>query len=223
MENYFKRQIELWGSDKQKKLANKTILIVGAGGLGSSLALSLGSVGIGKIILIDFDKVSLHNIHRQIAFTLNSVDKFKVDEIKDLIKRRGDWTKVRIFKKRFEDVTDKLLSEKIDLIFDASDNFNTRLAIDSFAKKISVPWIYGSVEGFHGQICFFKKSSFNSFHTSSHKPIGVATPIVMLIASFQANLGLKYLLGETIKEDKLYFLNFNSDEFITKSFHMPIF
>jgi len=58
VENYFKRQIELWGSDKQKKLANKTILIVGAGGLGSSLALSLGSVGIGKIILIDFDKVS---------------------------------------------------------------------------------------------------------------------------------------------------------------------
>jgi molybdopterin/thiamine biosynthesis adenylyltransferase len=222
VENYFKRQIELWGNDKQKELANKTILIVGAGGLGSSLALNLGSVGIGKIIFIDFDKVSLHNIHRQIAFTLESVDKFKVDEVKNLIEKRGNWTKVRVFKKRFEDVADELLSEKIDLIFDASDNFDTRLVIDSFAKKISTPWIYGSVEGFHGQICFFKNSSFESFQTSSHKPIGVATPIVMLIASFQANLGLKYLLGETIKEDKLYFLNFNSDEFTTQSFYMPI-
>jgi len=221
VENYFKRQIELWGNEKQKELANKTILIVGAGGLGSSLALSLGSVGIGKIIFIDFDKVSLHNIHRQIAFNLESVDKFKVDEVKNIIEKRGNLTKVQVFKERFEDVADKLLSEKIDLIFDASDNFNTRLAIDSFAKKISTPWIYGSVEGFHGQICFFKNSFFKTFQTSSHKPTGVATPIVMLIASIQANFGLKYLLGENIEEDKLYFINFNSNKFKIQSFDMP--
>jgi adenylyltransferase/sulfurtransferase len=221
MENYFKRQIELWGINKQKELADKTILIIGAGGLGSSLALSLGSVGIGKIIFVDFDKVALHNLHRQVVFNLESVGKFKVDEVKNFIEKKGNWTKINVFKERFEDIQDKLLHKNIDLIFDASDNFDTRLAIDNFSKKNSIPWIYGSVEGFYGQICFFKNSFFKTFQTSSHKPTGVATPIVMLIASIQANFGLKYLLGENIEEDKLYFINFNSNKFKIQSFDMP--
>ena len=221
MENYFKRQIELWGINKQKELANKTILIVGAGGLGSSLALSLGSVGIGKIIFVDFDKVALHNLHRQIAFNLESVGKFKVDEVKNLLEKKSNWTKVDVFKERFEDIQDKLLHENIDLIFDASDNFDTRLAIDNFSKKNSIPWIYGSVEEFYGQICFFKNSSFKTFQTSSHKPTGVATPIVMLVASIQANFGLKYLLRRNIEKDKLYFINLNLSELKIQSFDMP--
>ncbi|MEJ2489400.1 MAG: ThiF family adenylyltransferase, partial [Sulfurovaceae bacterium] len=67
---YFKRQIELWGAQKQEALQDKSIAIIGAGGLGSSLALALSGSGIGDIDVVDFDRVSLHNIHRQIAFRL---------------------------------------------------------------------------------------------------------------------------------------------------------
>ncbi|WP_456427706.1 HesA/MoeB/ThiF family protein, partial [Nitratifractor sp.] len=68
--DYFKRQIQLWGAAAQETLAQKRILIVGCGGLGSTLALGLGGSGVGEIHLVDFDEVSVHNIHRQIVFTL---------------------------------------------------------------------------------------------------------------------------------------------------------
>ena len=65
---YFKRQIDLWGKDTQKSLENKHTIIVGSGGLGCSLGYALGSSGIGNISIVDFDTVSIHNIHRQIGF-----------------------------------------------------------------------------------------------------------------------------------------------------------
>jgi len=69
-ESYFNRQIQLWGEATQKSLQHKKIAIIGAGGLGCTLAMALGASGIGEIHMVDFDTVSNHNIHRQIAFTL---------------------------------------------------------------------------------------------------------------------------------------------------------
>ena len=68
MMRYFHRQVQLWGEATQESLQTKKIVIIGCGGLGSSLAYALGSSGIGEIHLVDFDDVSVHNIHRQIAF-----------------------------------------------------------------------------------------------------------------------------------------------------------
>jgi len=66
---YFKRQIELWGKEVQASLQERSVAIIGAGGLGSSLALAVGSCGIGRIEIVDFDEVEIHNIHRQISIT----------------------------------------------------------------------------------------------------------------------------------------------------------
>lgn len=221
METYFKRQIELWGLEKQKLLSEKSILIVGAGGLGSSLAFALGSIGIGKITLVDFDEVAIHNIHRQIAFTLADEGKYKAEVVKNVIENRSDFTKVETFIESFEQFIEKE-NLNFDLIFDATDNLETRNSIDIFAKKKSISWVYGSVESFYGQVCLFNKSQFQTFQTSNIKPKGVSTPIVMQVASFQANLGLKYLLGNSVKSDVLYLLSFNSDGvFEVKNFKMP--
>ena len=77
MEEYFSRQIKLWGREVQLELCNKHIVIVGCGGLGCSLGIALGSSGIGKITLLDFDRVGVHNIHRQIGFTLSDEGRAK--------------------------------------------------------------------------------------------------------------------------------------------------
>jgi adenylyltransferase/sulfurtransferase len=69
-EEYFNRQIQLWGEVTQKSLQGKKIAIIGSGGLGCTLAMALGTSGIGEIHMVDFDTVSNHNIHRQIAFIL---------------------------------------------------------------------------------------------------------------------------------------------------------
>jgi molybdopterin/thiamine biosynthesis adenylyltransferase len=74
---YFHRQVQLWGEETQKNLQDKSIVIIGSGGLGSSLAFALGASGIGTIHIVDFDEVSVHNIHRQIAFKVGDEGKNK--------------------------------------------------------------------------------------------------------------------------------------------------
>jgi len=221
MLNYFQRQVELWGEEKQKLLQRKKIAIIGAGGLGSSLAYALGASGIGEIHLIDFDTVSLHNIHRQIAFSMEDVGKNKATLNAAIIQKRSPYTKAFAYEMDFNKWSQ--LNINIDLLIDATDNLPTRAEINGYAKETKTPWIYGSVEAFHGQVAFLEESSFSdSFKIIDKKPEGIAAPIVMHIASLQANLALRYLTGLSIKKDLLYYLFFNNDgELITQKFGLP--
>ncbi len=220
-ENYFNRQIQLWQENRQNLLQNKKIAIIGAGGLGCSLAYSLGTSGIGNIDIVDFDTVSLHNIHRQIAFTLKDENRPKVEVVIEVLKSKNPFLKTNAYCMNFEEF--RVLNNKYDLILDATDNLYTRENIDKYAKDTDTPWIYGSVEEFNGQVCFFDKASFEIFNISEHKPAGITAPMVMHIASLQANLALRYLANLPIVKDKLYYLYFNSEgELITQKFNMPI-
>lgn len=219
-QDYFNRQIQLWGEATQASLENKKIAIIGAGGLGSSLALALGTSGIGQVDMVDFDTVSLHNIHRQIAFTLDDEEKLKADVVVELMKSKNPFLKANAFLMPFEEFTKE--AESYDLILDATDNLGTREEIDAYARSVNTPWIYASVEEFNGQVCFFEEASFQVFNASDHKPGGITAPIVMHIASLQANIALRYLAGLTVVKDKLYYLYFNNEgELITQKFGMP--
>ena len=222
MENYFNRQIKLWGLDTQKSLHDKHIVIVGCGGLGCSLAYALGTSGIGQITLIDFDTVGIHNIHRQIAFTLNDENKKKCEVLKDVIVSKNKFVKVNTIDGSFEDFT-KLNITNIDLILDATDNLMVRKNIDEYAKTTNTPWIYGSVEEFHGQVCFFNESKFDSvFSIKDRTPEGIACPIVMQIASTQANFALRYLAGLKIKKDFLNYIFYDENgELVIQKFGLP--
>jgi len=219
-EEYFKRQIELWGEETQKSLGDKSIAIIGAGGLGCSLALALGSSGIGKIDIIDFDEVSLHNIHRQIAFRVEDEGKNKARVVAKLIESKNPFVDIRAFDMDFNEF--KRLDNSYDLIVDATDNLTVRREIDEYAKSINTPWIYGSVEEFNGQVCFFDRANFGVFAISDNQPKGITAPMVMHIASLQANLALRYLANLKITKDRLYYLYFSEDgELITQKFAMP--
>ncbi len=220
VEDYFKRQIQLWGEETQNSLQDKKIAIIGAGGLGCSLAYALGTSGIGEINIVDFDRVSLHNIHRQIAFTIEDEGRYKSEVVAEIIKSKNPFIKVHAYTIEFNEFQN--IDKEYDLILDATDNLYAREEIDRFAKQRNTPWIYGSVEAFNGQVCFFDRASFQIFNIGEHKPAGVTAPIVMHIASFQANLALRYLTKLPIVKDKLYYLYFNSDgELITQKFNMP--
>ncbi|MCK4974581.1 MAG: ThiF family adenylyltransferase, partial [Sulfurimonas sp.] len=93
MMKYFHRQVQLWGEETQTLLQSKKIAIVGSGGLGSSLSFALGASGIGEIHMIDFDEVSLHNIHRQIAFKVGDEGKNKAVINAQLIEQRCPYVK----------------------------------------------------------------------------------------------------------------------------------
>lgn len=218
--DYFKRQIELWGTERQESLTEKRIAIIGAGGLGSTLAMALGTSGIGAIDIVDFDQVSLHNIHRQIAFTLADEGKSKSKVVAKLIESKNPFAKTKAFEMDFDTFSKQ--ERSYDLILDATDNLPTREQIDKYAKATQTPWIYASVEEFNGQVCFFEEAGFGVFNISDHTPGGIAAPIVMHIGSLQANIALRYLIGLPIAKDKLYYLYFDQDgDLITQKFGIP--
>ncbi len=221
MTNYFHRQIQLWGEDTQTVLQTKKIVIIGAGGLGSSLAFALGSSGIGEIHLVDFDEVSVHNIHRQIAFKVGDEGANKAVLNAELIEQRCPFTKTIAHQCDFNEWATKNID--VDLIIDATDNLPTRSDINSYAKKNNIPWVYGSVEAFHGQVAFIEESSFtDAFKIVEKTPEGITAPMVMHIASHQANLALRFLAGLSVKKDTLYYIFFNSDgELVTQKFGLP--
>lgn len=220
MMKYFHRQVQLWGEETQQNLQEKKIAIIGCGGLGSSLVFALGASGIGEIHLIDFDEVSIHNIHRQIAFKTGDEDKKKCEVVKTVIEDRCPYVKAITHDNTFEEFSKKGI--KVDLIIDATDNLPTRAKINEYSKEVNTPWLYGSVEAWNGQVCFFEKASFDVFKISNKTPAGIAAPIVMHIASLQANIALRYLAGLKIKKDYLYYLFFNDEgELITQKFGLP--
>ncbi len=221
MLKYFHRQVQLWGEETQLLLQDKKIVIIGSGGLGSSLAFALGASGIGEIHMVDFDEVSLHNIHRQIAFKIGDEGKNKATLNAALIEQRCPYVKAISHECDFKAWSEKNI--EVDLIIDATDNLPTRGEINAYAKKKNLPWVYGSVEAFHGQVAFIDESSFSdAFKIIDKTPAGIAAPIVMHIASLQANLALRFLAGLSIKKDRLYYLFFNEDgELVTQKFGLP--
>ena len=219
--DYFNRQIQLWGEEKQALLQDKKIAIIGSGGLGCSLAMALGTSGIGQIDIVDFDTIALHNIHRQIAFKLKDNGKYKAEVVVELLKEKNPFLKTHSYLMRFEEF--KELNMKYDLVLDATDNLNVRYEIDNYAKSTHIPWIYGSVEEFNGHVSFFDKANFKIFNPSDHKVSGNIAPMVMHVASLQANLAIRYLTNLPIIKDKLYYLYFNKEgELITQKFNIPI-
>jgi molybdopterin-synthase adenylyltransferase len=220
--NYFNRQIQLFGEDIQKYLQTKKIAIIGCGGLGCSIGIALGASGIGQIDLVDFDEVGIHNIHRQIAFKTDDVGEPKCKILQKNLEQRCPFVKINSYNCGFKEFT-KDNNTKYDLILDATDNLQVRALINQYSKDNNIPWIYGSVEQFHGQVCFFEESSFESvFQISNHTPAGITAPIVMHIASLQSTLALRFLANLSIKKDKLYYLSFTKDgELETKKFNLP--
>ncbi len=221
MMQYFHRQVQLWGEETQTSLQTKKIAIIGSGGLGSSLAFALGASGIGEIHMVDFDAVSLHNIHRQIAFKFGDEGKNKAHINAELMMQRCPYVKAIAHECDFKTWSEKGI--EVDLIIDATDNLPTRGDINTYAKRVNTPWVYGSVEAFHGQVSFIDASSFNdAFKIVQKTPAGIAAPIVMHIASLQANLALRYLAGLSVKKDILYYLFFNEEgELVTQKFSLP--
>ena len=220
MDRYFDRQIKLWGENTQNIVSTKTIAIIGCGGLGNSLAIALGSLGLKSIHLVDFDIVNIHNIHRQISFRLGDENRFKADVLKDFLVSRNSITKIYSHTIDFKEFS--RLDYQYDLILDATDNLQSRVEINRFAKSRDMIWIYGSVEEWNGQVCIFDKSNFEDiFKINKAVPKGITAPMVMSIASIQATSAMRVLAELEIKRDRLQYIYYENGEFTLKSFNLP--
>jgi len=213
----YRRQIELIGKENQDKLSKKEVLIIGAGGLGNIIASTISCVGLKKIYIIDFDKIEIHNIHRQFQFSKSDIGEYKAKILANKLSRCQEIEYyVNKFDKNFiSKIENKEIDiKRIDLIFDASDNFEVRKLIDNFAKNLNIPWIYASVDEFRGQVGVFKKTSFDIFATKTISSKGQLPPMVNLIGSISSMLGIKTLIEK--QEEVLYYVDFERDLEIKK-------
>ena len=204
----YSRQIILKniGAVGQEKILKSKVLIVGSGGLGCPVADALCRAGVGTIGIIDDDKVSLSNIHRQSFFTSKDVGKSKVKILKERIKLINPETKTIIFKEKITKLNIKKIIKNFDIIVDGSDNFKTKFLLNEYSLKYKKILIVGAISKFDGHIFSF---NFNNKKTSCLKCFyqteitdefldceseGILGPVAGIVGNIQANEVIKIIL-----------------------------
>jgi len=206
----FSRQIILKdiGIIGQKKILSSKVLVVGAGGLGSPVAEFLSRAGIGSLGIVDNDRVSLSNLHRQSLYNTSDIGKFKVKIAKDKIKKINPNTKVTIYKIRLNNENFNKIINIYDYIIDGSDNFTTKFLLNDYCLKFKKILVTGAISKFDGHIftfnfknkkvpclrCFFQESSISDDLLNCESE-GILGTVAGIVGTIQANEVLKKILN----------------------------
>ena len=143
------------GMEGQRKLKQSSVLCVGAGGLGSPLALYLAAVGIGRLGIVDFDVVDFSNLQRQILHSTRDVGRKKLESAREKLELLNPNVKVETHESRLTSENALDLLEQYDIIADGTDNFPTRYLVNDACVLTGKPNVYGSIFRFEGQASVF--------------------------------------------------------------------
>ncbi len=195
------------GIEGQEKILTSHALIIGAGGLGSPVALYLGSAGVGKITLVDNDVVDMTNLQRQIAHNMARAGMNKAQSASESIAAINPEVQIHCVMQRADAALLDSLVAQADVVLDCCDNFTTRHAVNAACVKHKKPLVSGAAIRFDGQISVFDPRSDLSpcyacvfppqatFEETRCATMGVFAPLVGIIGSMQAAEALKLLTG----------------------------
>jgi adenylyltransferase/sulfurtransferase len=208
---YFKRQTTLKeiGETGQKKLQEAKVLIIGCGGLGSPIAIYLATSGVGELHLVDFDKVSVSNLHRQVFFKIEDVALSKVEVLSNEISKRAPFTKVTYTDKAVDKKSIRKLISHYDLVVDGTDNLTIKYLINDACVLEGKPLVYGSLYKFDGYVASFNLKQADGSYSCNLRDAfpkiardipnceeaGTLNPIVGIIALLQVNEAIKIITG----------------------------
>lgn len=195
-------QIDVAG---QQKLFASHVLLFGVGGLGSPVAMYLVTSGIGKITLIDPDRVDLSNLQRQIIYRSDHIGDEKVSSAKRTLAALNSQTTVRTANSVLTGYELRKEVENADLVVDATDNFNARFAINSACAKTGTPLVVGAAIRFEGQVMVFTMQGTSACYQclypdqedleESCSQTGILGSVAGLVGCIQATEAIKLLLG----------------------------
>jgi adenylyltransferase/sulfurtransferase len=195
------------GVEGQRKLKAASVLIIGAGGLGSPIAMYLAAAGIGRIGLVDMDVVEVSNLQRQIIHGTEDVGRLKIESAEQAIHSINPLVQVDKHQVKFTSENALEIAKDYDIIIDGTDNFPTRYLVNDVAVLLKKPTVYGSIFRFEGQASVFwadKGPCYRCLYPEPPPPGmvpncaegGVIGVLPGMIGTIQANEAIKIILGQ---------------------------
>lgn len=213
------------GPEGQEKLKKSRVVVVGVGGLGSVSALYLALAGVGFLKLIDHDTVELHNLHRQVLYSIENLRYPKVEAAANRIKHLNPEVKVETIPENIRAENVEELIKDVDVVVDGLDNMRTRYLINRICAKKGIPYVFGAAIGLEGNLsifappetpcleCVFPNLEDEQLPTCNVR--GVLGSTTGIIGSLQVMETIKLLanIGETLKS-KLLICDFKNMDFV---------
>jgi adenylyltransferase/sulfurtransferase len=194
------------GHEGQEKLASARVLVIGAGGLGSPVLLYLAAAGIGTIGIVDDDVVDISNLQRQIIHRTEDVGSKKVDSARARLLALDPNIEVEVYPNRLNPENALSVLKGWDVVVDGTDNIPTRYLIDDACHLLSIPWVYGSIHRFEGQVSVFSTEQSRCYRDlfpeappagalQNCADAGVFGVLPGVVGSIQATEVIKQILG----------------------------
>ena len=195
------------GIEGQEKLKAAKVLLVGAGGLGSPIAMYLAAAGVGQIGIVEFDEVSFSNLQRQVLYSTNDVGLGKAELARHRLHDINPNVEVKLHREKLVSSNAMAIISGYDIVADGTDNFPARYLVNDACVLLGKPFVYGSILRFEGQVSFFDPKSGPCYRCLYPEPPasgdvpscaegGVLGVLPGIIGSLQANEVLKYILGK---------------------------
>ncbi len=143
------------GMSGQKKLKASSVLVVGAGGLGSPLAMYLAAAGVGRLGLVDYDVVDLTNLQRQVIHGTRDLGRPKIESARDRLKDINPYIRIDTYYEPLSSENARDILKEYDLVVDGSDNFPTRYLVNDACVLLGKPFVFGGIFRFDGQVSVF--------------------------------------------------------------------
>lgn len=203
----YTRQIQLFGADNQELLSKASVLVVGIGGLGCPVLQLLSSMGVGKLGMVDFDRVEAHNLHRQFLFDKASVGLLKTEAAVARLKARNDSIQYFTYPYTLTNANVFATISPYDIVVDCTDNFAVRYLLSDACAIAKKPLVYGALYQYEGQVSVFNvpkngyTTTYRDVFPTAPQPeeiptcnqAGVLPTISSFIAHLQANEVIKLL------------------------------
>lgn len=206
------------GDSGQEKLKNAKVLVIGAGGLGCPILQYIATAGVGTIGIVDFDKIELHNLHRQILYTENQVGKPKAITAKSVLESLNPLISITAFEEKLTIENAVEIIQDFDVIVDGCDNFATRYLVNDTCVTLRKSLVYGSILKHEGQLAVFNHNGSKNLRDLFPEPPnsedvpncnlnGVMGTLPGIIGTMMAHETLKLVMDLPILENELVLFN----------------
>ncbi|REE01784.1 molybdopterin-synthase adenylyltransferase MoeB [Marinoscillum furvescens] len=218
---HYNRQMILpgWGAEKQQLLKDARVLVIGAGGLGCPALQYLAAAGVGTIGIVDGDRVAASNLHRQVLYTQEDIGEYKAEAAAKRLEANNPHVQFDIHTENLTTDNALELLPDYEVVIDGTDNFPTRYLINDACVLLDLPFVYGAITKFEGQVCVFNHAGGPTYRCLFPEPpapgsvpscaeIGVIGVLPGLIGTYQALEAIKLITGlGTVRSGELLMIN----------------